>query len=156
MELNEFIIKEGTKPKYILDTSVIVKWYFTENEDDFDVAMLFYEQVSNSRIIIISPELMIYEQLNFFISRHVLPQDKISRILSEVYDILFIINSSKHISEEACRIAGIIKKPIYDCIFIALSSKLQYPLFTADSKLCDAAKKSGYDVFNISQYKQFF
>ena len=156
MELSEFLIKEGSKNKYILDTSVIIKWYSHENEDDLDQAMLFYQQVRENKVIIISLDLMVFELLNFFICRLKLPEDKLSKILSEIYDILFIINSNKALHEEAYEIANILKNPIYDSSFVALSVKLQYPLFTADSKLCKAAKANGYDVFHISDYKQFF
>jgi len=31
MELKEFIIKEDVKRKYVLDASVIIKWYYFEN-----------------------------------------------------------------------------------------------------------------------------
>ena len=156
MELSEFLIKEGSKNKYILDTSVIIKWYSHENEDDLDQAMLFYQQVRENKVIIISLDLMVFELLNFFICRLKLPKDKLSKILSEIYDILFIINSNKALHEEAYEIANILKDTIYDSSFVALSVKLQYPLFTADSKLCKAAKANGYDVFHISDYKQFF
>ena len=156
MELSEFLIKEGSRNKYILDTSVIIKWYFRQNEDDLDQAMLFYQQVKENQVIIISLDLMVYELLNFFICRLKLPEDKLSKILSEIYDILFIINSNKALHEEAYEIANILKNTIYDSSFIALSVKLQYPLFTADSKLFKAAKANGYDVFHISNYRQFF
>lgn len=156
MELSEFLIKEGSRNKYILDTSIIIKWYSPENKDDLDLAMLFYQQVKENQVIIISLDLMVYELLNFFICRLKLPEDKLSKILSEIYDILFIINSNKALHEEAYKIANILKNPIYDSSFVALSVKLQYPLFTADSKLCNAAKANGYDIFHISDYKQFF
>ena len=156
MELSEFLIKEGSKNKYILDTSVIIKWYSPENEDDLEMAMLFYQQVKENQVIIISLDLMVFELLNFFISRLKLSKDKLSKILSEIYDIIFIINSNKALHEEAYEIANILKNPIYDSSFIALSVKLQYPLFTADSKLCKAAKANGYDVFHISDYRHFF
>jgi len=156
MELSEFLIKEGSRNKYILDTSVIIKWYSRQNEDDLDQAMLFYQQVRENQVIIISLDLMVFELLNFFICRLKLPKDKLSKILSEIYDILFIINSNKALHEEAYEIANILKNTIYDSSFVALSVKLQYPLFTADNKLCKAAKANGYDVFHISDYKQFF
>ena len=91
-----------------------------------------------------------------FICRLKLPQDKLSRILSEIYDIIFTINNNKALHEEAYKIANILKNTILDSSFVALSVKLQYPLFTADNKLCKAARANGYDVFHISDYRQFF
>jgi len=93
MELNEFIIKEDIKRKYILDASVIIKWYFFENESDLEIANYIHEKVTRDEIIIASPDLMIYEVLNFFIFKLKIPSGKIADILSELNDIIFIINT---------------------------------------------------------------
>jgi predicted nucleic acid-binding protein len=114
------------------------------------MAMLFYRKVMENQIIIISLDLMVFELLNFFICRFKLPKDKLSRILSEIYDTIFTINSNKSLYEEANEIANILKNTIYDSSFVALSVKLQYPLFTADNKLCWATRANAYDVFHIS------
>jgi predicted nucleic acid-binding protein len=156
MDLNEFLIKEDIKKKYILDTSVIIKWYSSDNEDNVNNAGLFYKQVRDNQIIIISLDLMVYELLNFFNFKLCLPENKINDILSEIYDIVFVINSNKSLLEEAYKIAKIIKNSIYDSSYIALSLKLHFPLFTADKKLFSIAKEHGYNVFMISDYQQFF
>jgi len=156
MDLNEFLIKEDIKKKYILDTSVVIKWYSSDNEGDVDIARLFYQHSRDNQIIIITLDLMIYELLNFFNFKLCLPENKINDILSEIYDIIFVINSNKSLLSDAYKIANIIKNSIYDSSYIALSSKLHFPLFTADKKLFSTAKKYGYNIFMISDYQQFF
>jgi len=156
MELNEFLIKEDIKKKYILDTSIIIKWYYTYNENDLDCARLFYEQVKNNQVIIVSLDIMIYEMLNFFIFKFNMPEDKINKVLTEVYDIVFLISINKHILEEAYKVARILKNSIYDSSFVALSLKLNYPLFTADKKLYSSAKSNDYNISYVTDYQQYF
>ncbi len=156
MELNEFLAKEEFKKKYILDTSVIIKWYYSDNEDNLDYARLFYNQVRKNQVILISLDIIAYELLNFFIYKFNLPEDKISTVLTEVYSIVFVISINKYILEEAYKIAKILKNSIYDSSFVSLSFKLNYPLFTADKKLYSSAKSCGYNVFYITEYKEFF
>ncbi|MBM3706728.1 MAG: type II toxin-antitoxin system VapC family toxin [Actinobacteria bacterium] len=156
MELNEFLIKEDIKKKYILDTSIIIKWYYSDNENDLDCARLFYDRVKNNQVIIVSLDIMTYELLNFFVFKFNLPEDKINEVLAEIYDIVFLISINKPIIEEACKVARILKNSIYDSSFVVLSLKLNYPLFTADKKLYNTAKSHGYNISYIADYQQYF
>lgn len=40
-KFSEFIIKESLKRKYILDSSVVIKWYYSDNEEDLEQAIIF-------------------------------------------------------------------------------------------------------------------
>jgi len=156
MELNEFIIKEDIKRKYILDASVIIKWYFFENESDLEIANYIHEKVTRDEIIIASPDLMIYEVLNFFIFKLKIPSDKIADILSELNDIIFIINTDISVQKKAFEISRKIKNTIYDSLYLALSQSLDCPLITADNKLKQNAKKENYSVLLLSEFKSAY
>jgi predicted nucleic acid-binding protein len=156
MDLKEFIISENLKKKYILDASVVIKWYFTRNESELDIANYFYDKVSKDEIVIVSPDLMIYEVLNFFTSRLEVPLEKINDILSELYDILFVINTDSAIQLKSFEISRKIKKSIYDSIYIALSEMLDSPLITSDNKLKIDARTNGYNVLLLSEFKNFY
>jgi predicted nucleic acid-binding protein len=156
MDLKEFIISENLKKKYILDASVVIKWYFTRNESELDIANYFYDKVSKDEIVIVSPDLMIYEVLNFFTSRLEVPLEKINDILSELYDILFVINTDSAIQLKSFEISRKIKKSIYDSIYIALSEMLDSPLITSDNKLKIDAGTNGYNVLLLSEFKNFY
>jgi len=156
MELNEFIIKEDIKRKYILDASVIIKWYFFENESDLEIANYIHEKVTRDEIIIASPDLMIYEVLNFFIFKLKIPSGKIADILSELNDIIFIINTDISVQKRAFEISRKIKNPIYDSLYLALSQSLDCPLITADNKLKQDAGKENYSVLLLSEFKSVY
>ncbi len=156
MELNEFIIKEDIKRKYILDASVIIKWYFFENESDLEGANYIHEKVTRDEIIIASPDLMIYEVLNFFIFKSKIPSGKIADILSELNDIIFIINTDISVQKKAFEISRKIKNTIYDSLYLALSQSLDCPLITADNKLKQDAEKENYSVLLLSEFKSTY
>ena len=156
MELKEFIIKEDIKRKYILDASVIIKWFFFENESDFEIANYIHEKVIRDEIIIASPDLMIYEVLNFFIFKLEIPSGKIADMLSELNDIIFIINTDISIQKKAFEISRKIKNPIYDSLYLSLSQSLDCPLITADNKLKQDARKENYSVLLLSEFKSAY
>jgi len=156
MELNEFIIKEDIKKKYILDASVITKWYYFENESDLEIANYIHEKVIRDEIIIASPDLMIYEVLNFFIFKLKIPYSKIADMLSELNDIIFIINTDISIQKKAFELSRKIKNPIYDSLYLALSQSLDCPLITADKKLKQDAGKENYSVLLLPEFKSAY
>ena len=156
MELNEFIIKEDIKKKYILDASVIIKWYNFENESDLEIANYIHEKVIRDEIIIASPDLMIYEVLNFFIFKLKIPYSKIADMLSELNDIIFIISTDISIQKKAFELSRKIKNPIYDSVYLALSESLDCPLITADDKLKQAAGKENYSVLLLPEFKSAY
>ena len=63
--------------------------------------------MKKNQVIIFSFDLLLwaFELLNFFNCRLKLPEDKLSKILTEIYDIIFIIDSNKALHEEAYKIA---------------------------------------------------
>jgi len=156
MELKEFIIKEDIKRKYILDASVIIKWYYFENESDLEIANYIHEKVTGDEIIIASPDLMIYEVLNFFIFKLKIPSGKIADILSELNDIIFIINTDISVQKKAFELSRKLKKPIYDSLYLALSQSLDCPLITADNKLKQDAGRENYSVLLLSEFKSAY
>jgi predicted nucleic acid-binding protein len=156
MELKEFIIKEDIKRKYILDASVIIKWYYFENESDLEIANYIHEKVTGDEIIIASPDLMIYEVSNFFIFKLKIPSGKIADILSELNDIIFIINTDISVQKKAFELSRKLKKPIYDSLYLALSQSLDCPLITADNKLKQDARRENYSVLLLSEFKSAY
>jgi len=156
MELKEFLIKEDIKRKYVLDASVIIKWYYFENKLDLEIADYIHEKVSGDEIIIASPDLMVYEVLNFFILKLEIPYSKITDMLSELNDIVFIINTDISIQKKAFEISRKISSSIYDSLYLALSQSLDCPLITADNKLKERSGKENYPVFLLHEFKNLY
>jgi predicted nucleic acid-binding protein len=156
MELKEFIIKEDIKRKYVLDASVIIKWYYFENESDLEVADYIHEKVIRDEIMIVSPDLMIYEVLNFFVFKLGIPAAKIEDIITELNDIIIIINTDITIQKKAFALSRNIRNSIYDSLYIALSHSLDCPLITADAKLKQDAQKENCSIILLSEFKSAY
>jgi len=63
--VNEDIINlSGKKPKVIPDPSVIVKWFFKEDENNTVNAEIILQRYFNNEIRIITPELLLFELTN--------------------------------------------------------------------------------------------
>ena len=156
MELKEFIIKEEIKRKYVLDASVIIKWYYFENESDLEVADYIHEKVIRDEIMIVSPDLMIYEVLNFFVFKLGIPADKIEDIITELNDIIIIINTDIATQKKAFALSRKMKNSIYDSLYLALSHSLDCPLITADRKLKQDAQKEKCSILFLSEFKSAY
>src|SRR4030066_1402043 len=120
MDLTEFIIKEDIKRKFVLDASVVIKWYYFENELDLEIADYIHEKVMADEIIIASPYLMVYEVLNFFIFKLKIPYKKIADMLSELNDIIFIINTDISIQKKAFEISRKRKRLLYASWYLSV------------------------------------
>ena len=97
-----------------------------------------------------------YKCLNFFTSILEVPLEKINDILSQLNDIIFVINTDSTIQLKSFEISRKIKTSVYDSIYVTLSELLDYPLITADNKLRQAAKINGYNVLLLSELKSIF
>lgn len=156
MEFKEFVIKEDIKRKYVLDASVIIKWYYSKNESDLEIADYIHEKIIADEIIVASPDLMVYEVLNFFVFKMEIPVVKVANILSELNDMLFIISTDISVQKKAFEISRRIKNSIYDSLYLALSRLLDCPLVTADDKLKLDAEKENYSVLLLSEFKSTY
>ena len=156
MELKEFIIKEEIKRKYVLDASVIIKWYYYKKESDLEVADYIHEKVARNEIMIISPDLMIYEVLNFFVFKLGIPAAKIEDIITDLNDIIIIINTDIAIQKKAFALSRIMKNSIYDSLYLSLSHSLDCPLITADRKLKQDAQKENCSILLLSEFKSAY
>ena len=156
MELKDFIIKEDVKRKYVLDASAIIKWYYFENESDLEAADYIHEKVARDEIIIVSPDLMIYEVLNFFAFKLEISAEKIDDVITELNDIIFIINTDYSVQKKASGLSRKIRTSIYDSMYLALSHSLNCPLITADKKLKLDAQKENCSILLLSELKDAY
>ena len=55
------IVKIIKKQPIVLDASVVVKWFSTDNEQDYDKASFILQLIKNGDIELIIPDLLLYE-----------------------------------------------------------------------------------------------
>lgn len=120
----------------ILDTSVVIKWFHRENEEDVDKALLLRQAYLEGALNVIVPELLFYEFGNFLSHRSGLkPGDMLTsiRVLWSLGMEVHQIDST--LSEDMVQLAHHHNISAYDAAFVALSQSLAAPLVTADRTL---------------------
>ncbi|MDO8736994.1 MAG: type II toxin-antitoxin system VapC family toxin [Thermoleophilia bacterium] len=126
----------------VLDTSVVVKWFHRENEEDVDKALLLRQAYLEGALNLIVPDLLMYEFGNFLRFRTGLkPADQLASIRS-----LWSLGMEIHpidslLSEQMVQLASRHDITVYDAAFVALSQSLSAPLVTADRMLHEKCGK---------------
>lgn len=151
--LPEYLIGEPRKRRYIIDASVVFKWYYKNNEEDLDKAELMYDLLCSGDCILLAPELLIYEILNILRLKVEISASTVEHIISEIYDTLIIPGMDKDLLKNAFSYSRDLKISFYDSIYIALSKKYEASLVTADKKLFSSSKGSLQKTILLSDMK---
>ena len=138
-----FIVSERTwnlfhkTEKIILDTSVTIKWFFNEDEENTQAANLILNRYLDNEIGIIIPEIAIFEIANVIKYRIKTAQNKHigANIIDKIFNLGIIFYINKEILKNAFNIAIDINESVYDCIFIATAEYFKSKMITDDRKL---------------------
>ena len=90
--------------------------------------------------------------LNIYRIKSELDDSKISKIISELYDLIVILGINKNTFSKAFLNARILNITFYDSIYISLSEDLDALLITADKKLYSAVKDKNRKVIMLSDF----
>jgi len=152
IDYSEYLIKESLKKRYILDASVVSKWFHKRNEGDLYNASLVYNKLKSEKYILFAPDLLVYELLNIFRTKSEISDEKISEILTELYNSLVILGINKNLLTKSFLTSRKLNITVYDSIYLTLSEDLAASLITADKKLYQAAKNSNYNSILLSDF----
>ncbi|MDD5622455.1 MAG: type II toxin-antitoxin system VapC family toxin [Actinomycetota bacterium] len=153
--IDKFIIQEKSREIFVLDSSVIFKWFYSENESGTEAARILYEKATLKNFYILSPELLIYELLNIFRFRTNISEKLLEDIIREIFNILIFPKLDRKSYIMAYEISRKIKASIYDCIYIAMSEIYKAPLIAADKKLCESAKSLNFNIVFLDDFVSF-
>ncbi|MBI2653924.1 type II toxin-antitoxin system VapC family toxin [Candidatus Woesearchaeota archaeon] len=125
---------------YVLDSSVIIKWFC--EEEDTDLALQFREGFLKGSVDIIVPDLQLYEIANALRYNKKLKSADVSSAVNSLIDIgINIVVPTKDVISSALALAYQFDITLYDAYFIALAKELNYDFVTADDNLFDKIKK---------------
>lgn len=136
-----FIISESAvksfnkKFRVVLETSVIVKWFFKDSEKNTKKADLILKQYLNDEIKIIIPELSTFELANVLRNKIKKYQNINLDIIDRLYNLGIIFYIDKEILKIATKIEADINESVYGCIFIATAERFDCKLVTDDNSL---------------------
>jgi predicted nucleic acid-binding protein len=151
-EYTEYFIKEALKKRFVLDTSVITKWYYSKGEEDISNSNLLYNNLHSDNFIFFAPDLLIYEILNIYRSKHELNEEDINSIITELYDLITILGINKNTFSRSFATARRLNISFYDSVYLSLAEDIDAVLVTADKKLYGAAKHVFTNMMLLSEF----
>ena len=130
---------------YVVDASVIVKWFLHHQEADRDRALALRDLHISGRSIIYIPRLALLEVLNAIRFSPKADEEAGEVALEALQDLHLEIRSADvDVLRKANAIAWAYKVTIYDALYVALAEQVGYPLITADEKMLK--KLTGHSI----------
>lgn len=131
---------------YILDASVVVKWFVEEEGNE--IALAIREKFWKKDIDIIVPDLLLYEISNALKHNPKFNEKDVKDAVESLINMgIRILIPSLDIFKKAIDIAFSYEITLYDAYYVALSDELKIPFITADKKLFDKIRK-----FSLAKY----
>ena len=126
---------------YVLDASVIVKWFLHHQEADRDKALALRDLHVAGRSKIHIPRLALLEVLNAIRFNSKADEEDGATALETLQDLQLEINSGDlNVLRKTNAIAWAYKITIYDALYVALAEQIGYPLVTADEVMVKKLK----------------
>jgi len=126
---------------YVLDASVIVKWFLHHQEADRDRALALRDMHIAGRTTIYIPRLALLEILNAIRFNPKADEETGEAALEVLQDLnLEIKPGDVDVLRKTNAIAWAYKITIYDALYVALAEQVGYPLITADEVMVKKLK----------------
>ncbi len=139
---------------YVVDASVLVKWFLHENEPNRDRAIALRDLHVSGRSKIYVPRLALLEVLNAIRFSPKGDEEAGETALESLEDLHLEINpGDATVLRKANAIAWAYKVSIYDALYVALAEHVGYPLITADDVM--VKKLKGHSIVVPLQELEF-
>ena len=142
----EIIHKIKEQPKtLVIDSSVFIKWFSKDNEEDLDNALSILNSLIDNNIVIACPELAIYELANVLYFKPGFEIKKTKTAIEKFLDLgIEFIRLYKKLILIANEIRYDLGITFYDSSYIAVAKFFNLRFITADKKLFEACQKLYY------------
>jgi len=131
--------------KIVIDASIGIKWFKSENENNLENALFLREKILNNEITVFIPDLFLYEVLNTLLLNTGFIEEELNEALNTIYLMeLQIINSDKDLTKRALSISYNYKITYYDSLYISLAEAYNALLVTEDKKILSLREKFNF------------
>jgi len=127
--------------KIVVDTSVLIKWIKTKDEELLEEARRLLRQVETKPIDVHVPALLLYEIGNILLLKTDLAAPELDQTINDLESLPFIV--APPATPLLRRAAGVGKQynlTFYDASFLALAIELDCLLITADGRFFNRIK----------------
>jgi len=123
--------------RFVLDTSVIIKWFSTSVEAYTAIALWLRRALFENKCRVTIPDLVLYELGNALRFNPRFTTRDIDAAIHSLIDMNLTIRAAEQdILVPAVSLAFQYAVTVYDAYFLALANKLESKLITADYKFC--------------------
>lgn len=142
---------DASRRNYVIDASVILKWFSQSGENDLDKAVQLREDFGERKIDLYVPELLIYEIANVLRYKNIFKEDIIHKAISSIYEMDILLPVNPGVINRAVTIARKYRITVYDSSYLSFAQSLGCHLITADKKLYQKIKELPGIIY-ISDY----
>lgn len=121
-------------PKYVVDASVVVKWFSRSEEDIENSEKLLNSHVQGTSMLV-SSSLVLYEVSNALRFNPNFGEEDLSKAATSLIKLGLELVDFPEVFESTITLAFSQAITIYDAAYIAVSQTYHIPLITADYKL---------------------
>jgi len=133
--------KEQMTKTYVLDTSVVVKWFSSVNEKDTEKSLQLRQAHTKNSVILTVPDLLYYELANALRYNPAFTSIDVDMAIESIFKIgIETRQVNPALIRHAIELAYKMGITVYDACFLALAQELDAVLITADYSFC---KKAG-------------
>lgn len=129
--------------KFVLDTSVVVKWFSSEKEQHLALAQEIFRDILNKKIVVYSPEILLLELANaLLISKKIDARNTIDSCKILLKSPIIFVSPVPQLVFQAIKYASIYKMTIYDAFYVAIADNQKCKIITSDKKFAAACSNA--------------
>jgi predicted nucleic acid-binding protein len=133
--------RRATVAKIVVDTSVLIKWFKTRDEDLLKEARALLAEVEARPVEVHVPALLLYEVGNVLLLKSRLGPTGLDDAIDHLETLPCIVAPpATPLLKRAARLGREFGLTFYDASFIALAVELDCPYITADRRLYEGAR----------------
>ncbi len=139
---------------FVLDTSVILKWFSEYEESDLDQALQLRRSMVAGTVLFVVPGLLFYELANALRYNPNFSMKDVEQAVHSVFEMgLEVRRADEQVMGNAITLAFKHNLTVYDAYFLALSKKEGRPLITADYRLIRRVK-GFHEIIRLSDISE--
>lgn len=120
---------------YVIDTSVVLKWFNQENESSVETAYQIYKDMSENKIVLLVPNILVIELINALKKGKNMSVAIIKKSIQDIFSLPLVIKDpSQTVLEQTAEIMDNYNLTAYDALFIATAKDANCKLISDDTK----------------------
>ncbi len=128
--------------KIVVDTSVLIKWIKTRDEDLVAEAGVLLKRIERTPLEVAVPALLLYEVGNILLVKTRLRPADLARAMDQISAFpLVVADPEPDRLRRAARLGRELELTFYDASFVALAEELDCEFVTADRRLYEASRR---------------